>query len=284
MAGKFSTRLNSLGAHNMAELIFDDGTPTTSPDLDGGFRGLILRGLKTEPVGYCAPIPPANIPLTPRGEWPDLIKQGEADKSFLSHIRDRGNFGGVMPSLDQNGQGFCWAYGTANAISLLRAKAHQPYARLSAHAIGCKVKNFRDEGGWGALSLEFTLANGCPDVAHWKEKSMSRTNDTPETWANAKLYMPDEGFVDLASPVYNRDLTFDQVMTCLLERIPVVCDFDWWGHCVCACDPVEVSPGQFGVRIWNSWGDSWSQNGMGVLTGSKAIPNNAVAPTTVLAS
>lgn len=267
----------------MPELIFDDSTPILTPDLQSGFKGLVPRDLVLQPVGYAASIPPANIPLIPRTEWSARIKEGEATQSFLSHIRNRGNNGGVMPSLDQNGVGYCWAYGTTNAISLLRAKQGEPYVRLSGHAIGCKVKNFRDEGGWGALSLDFAFQNGVPSVEAWPEKSMSRSNDTTATWANAALYKPDEGFVDLASPVYNRDLTFDQVMTCLLNRVPVICDFDWWGHCVCACDPVETSPGQFGVRIWNSWGDSWSQNGMGVLVGSKAIPNNAVAPTTTVA-
>ena len=38
------------------------------------------------------------------------------------------------------------------------------------------------------------------------------------------------------------------------------------------------------LRILNSWGDSWSDNGTGVLSGSKAIPDGAVAPSNVLAA
>lgn len=264
-------------------MIINDSMPVTAPELNAGFRGLRPRDPINQPVGYAAAIPPANIELIPQSEWSRLIKEGEASKSFLSHIRDRGNNGGPIQSLDQNGQGYCWSYGTAAAVTLLRAKANLPHVRLSAHAVACKIKNFRDEGGWGALSLDFALVNGYPSVEAWPEKSMSRSYDTPATWADAAKYRPDEGFVDLASAVYDRDLSFAQTITCLLRRVPVVVDLDWWGHCVVACDPVETSPGQFGIRIWNSWSDSWGERGMGVLAGNKAIPSNAVAPTTTIA-
>lgn len=257
----------------MSELIIGDDSVNPS----GGFGGLVPRDPVAQRVGYCAAIPPADIPLIPRSEWSARIKSMEASKSRLSDIRDRAG----IPSLNQNGQGYCWAYAVVIAMMLLRAKAGQPYVRLSAHAIGCKIKNFRDEGGWGALALDFAIEHGCPSVEAWPEQSMSRQNDTPATWADAAKYKPDEGFADLASAVYDRDLSFDQTMTLLLNRIPVVADFDHWGHAVCLCDPVEVSPGQYGVRLWNSWGDSWGTRGMGVLAGNKAIPSNAVAPTTI---
>ncbi len=180
------------------------------------------------------------------------------------------------------------------------------YMQLSGHAVGCKVKNFRDEGGWGALSLEFALSNGIPDTAHWKEKSMSRSYDTPETWANAKLYMPVVVVQDLASPVYDRNLSYGQQLTVLLNGGFTVDDYDWWGHCVMGCDAVNgatqrgitraesgkllmlqefdlvwgmndpVTQG-IGKRFRNSWTDSYGDKGYAVLTGSKAVANNSVA-------
>jgi len=39
---------------------------------------------------------------------------------------------------------------------------------------------------------------------------------------------------------------------------------------------VEIEAGSFGVRLPNSWGPNWSDNGYGVLRGSKAIPDAAV--------
>ncbi len=71
-------------------------------------------------------------------------------------------------------------------------------------------------------------------------------------------------------------MTFDMVMSCLLGRIPCALDFNWWGHSVMGCDPVEVERNSFGIRIRNSWRDSWGDRGFSVLRGSKAIPNGAV--------
>jgi len=63
----------------------------------------------------------------------------------------------------------------------------------------------------------------------------------------------------------------------LLQRIPCALDFYWWSHSVAGLDPEEVEPGSFGIRIWNSWTDGWSENGTAVLRGDKALPNGAVA-------
>jgi hypothetical protein len=73
------------------------------------------------------------------------------------------------------------------------------------------------------------------------------------------------------------------MMTLLLMKIPVVIDLNWWGHCVVALDAEEIERGSFGPLIWNSWTDSWGENGTAVLQGSKGIPDNAVAPRAITA-
>lgn len=263
-----------IGDHNWREHVGD-------AIVDGKVmrRGLIPRNYHSHPVGfYGAKEQALDIPLIPRSEWSERIRDMEATKSRLSDIRDRGMFGQPMPSTDQNGRGYCWFHSGTSAVLLIRARDNQPYVDLSAYAGACIIKNYRDEGGWGAQGLDWIVENGIPDSKYWPQRSVSRSNDTPEMRANAKLHRVTEGWADLAKPQYDRNLTFDQMATCLLCRIPVITDFNWWGHSVCACDLVETSPGQFGVRIWNSWGDSWSDRGMGVLSGSKAIPNGATAP------
>ena len=266
------------------ELIIDDDNWRQFVDyrVDGQMmsKGLVERDYTKNPVGCysSAPAWSPDAPTIPRSEWSDRIKEMERTKSRLSDLRMIGNGGRPIPSLDQNGQGYCWAYSTTAAMMMLRLKQGLPYVRLSAHAVGCKVKGFRDQGGWSAQSLDFITKHGVPSVEFWAEKSMSRSHDNERTWENAARHKPTEGWVELSAPIYDRDLTFDQVMTCLLSRIPVPSDFNWWGHAVVALDPVEVERGSFGIRIWNSWRDSWGTLGMGVLRGSKAIPDNAVAP------
>lgn len=276
----------SVGAH---ELVIDDGNweQFVEPEVDGHqvHRGLVPRDLVRQPVGsspmgYDA----VDMRLIPRSEWSARIKEMEASKSRLSDIRRTAVAGGPIPALDQNGQGFCWAYSTGMSIMLARAVGNQHYVRLSPHAVACKIKGFRDQGGWAALSMEFACRYGYPGDEYWPQQSMSRQYDNEKTWNNALLHQVTEGWWDLGQKVYDRNLTFDQVMTLLLCRVPVALDYNWWGHSVCGMDPVEVEPGSFGIRILNSWSDKWGNMGEAVLSGSKAVPNGAVAPRVVDAS
>ena len=274
---------------NPNELVINDGNYQRylDPAVNGEkvARGLIPRNYAQHPVGSgLGAVAGLTIPLIPRSEWSARIKEMEEAKTRLSDYRRIGNNGLPIPSLDQNGQGFCWAYSTGMALMMSRMMSNQPYVRLSPHAVACKIKGFRDEGGWGALSMEFAVKNGYPSDKFWPQKSMSRSYDTLTVWGNAEKHRVQEGYWDLDAKVYDRNLTFDQVMTCLMMRIPIVGDFNWWGHSVCLLDPVEVEPGSFGVRIINSWTDNWGNLGEGVLQGNKAIPDGAVAPRVTTAS
>lgn len=301
--------MSAIEMHRPGELVIGDHNwqDHVSPVVDGErkSRGLIPRDYSAHPVGYYAaakPMRSVNIPLIPRAEWPERIREMTANKSRLSDIRRRsGPNGGHIPSLDQDGWGYCWNHSAAMAVMLRRAAANLPYARLSAFFIGCLIKNYRDEGGWGALALDFIQKNGIPDVDHWPEKAHDRKYDTPECRANALLHVVTEGFVDLEADVYDRNLSEDQNMTLLLSRVPVIGDFNWWSHSVCLMDPtmneqptealpdigsldlndqndLKVYGDTFGKRGINSWTDSYGNLGEFVLTGSKAITNGAVAP------
>lgn len=268
----------------MPDFIIDD--EFTYPELFTRPRGLEKRDYDTVKMGQYKSSKQwdMNIPTIPKNEWSDRIKAMELSKSRLSDLRNVGDNGNPIPSLDQNGQGFCWAYSTASCIMLLRAAANMPYVRLSPHAVACKIYNFRDRGAWGALSMEFMSESGIPDEKYWPQQSMSRQYDTPETWENAKKFRITEGWMDLNLAAYDRELSFAQVATCLLTRIPVVLDYNWWGHSVAGMDLVETSPNNFGIRILNSYGDSWGDNGTAVLVGDKAIPDGACSARTMIAS
>jgi hypothetical protein len=242
-----------------------------SPEVEGEkkARGLIPRPYKTCPVGYLPCAKPFDLPLIPQSEWQDRLDQQVKNKSQLSDVRNRGMNGSPIPSRDQNGRGYCWFHSGTSANLIVRAANNQPYADLSAYAGACIIKNYRDEGGWGSEGIEWQAENGCPTSQFWPQQGTSRSYDTPEMRANAKLHRVSE-WMDLEP---NNKA---QLVTCLLLGIPVVVDFNWWSHSVCAIDLVSLSP--FRIRIWNSWGDSWSENGTGVLEGSKASPDGQIAP------
>lgn len=263
----------------MSEIIINDDNwqAFVNPVVDGEQRmmGLIPRDYDQCPVGYLSCAKPFDLPLIPESEWEDRLQARIAAKAQLSDVRNRGKFGQPMPSTDQNGKGYCWAHSSTSAVLIVRAMEGQPYVDLSAYAVACVIKNFRDQGGWGSQSLEFIAERGIPSSHYWPQKSMKRENDNPETWGNAKLHRVTE-WMDMEPN--NKQ----QLVTCLLSGIPVVSDFNWWGHSVCTLDLVSIKP--FKTRIWNSWSDQWSDNGMGILEGGKAVPNGMIAPRVVAAS
>jgi len=213
---------------------------------------------------------PAEITLIPQSEWSARIKELEETQSRLSDIR------GNIPSLDQGSNGYCWAHSTVHALTLVRQIANQPYVPLSAYMVAAIIKDGKNEGGWCGLSAKFLQEVGVAPQSSWPQGNRDTRLDTPLVRALAANHKVLEGWDDFSQPVWDQQLSFNQVMTLLLTRTPVALDFNWWGHSVCGLDPVEVEPGSFGIRIWNSWGDSWGTRGMGVLRGTQAIPNAAV--------
>jgi len=261
----------------MAELILDDSTPSSVLFPRTHARGAIPRDYATDPVEMFAP--PTDMPLIPRSEWSARIKEQKENKSRLSDVRNRGNNGSAVPSLDQGQVGYCWAHSTTHATMIVRMLMGLPYVPLSAYAVAATIKNGRDEGGWCGLSAKFLREKGVPAQSFWPQgdRNYAKYQSNQAVWDNAKLHRTTEDWVDLTRQVYDQSLTFDQLATCLLMGTPCAVDLNWWGHSVCALDLEEVEPNSFGIRIWNSWGDGWSENGTGILRGNKAVPDGAVA-------
>lgn len=259
----------------MPPLIIDDSTKDHIHSPRGVGKGYVERDYELYPVEMFAE--PKEIPLIPRSDWDAIIDEQEEQQSSLEHIWFRKGY----HHLDQNGQGFCWAYSGAHAIMAARARDNQPYERLSAHAVACKIMDFRDKGAWCGLSAKFFLENGCPTVAKWPEKSMSRAHDNPATWEEAARFKVTENYVDLTRPVWGQNLTFDQIMSCLLQNIPVQLDFNWWGHSVCGIRAARIERGSYGPRIVNSW-PKWGDRGFATLQGNRGIPDGAVATRAVI--
>jgi hypothetical protein len=263
-------------------------------------RGLVPRDYAQYPQTMFDP--PSQMPLYPRSEWSQRIKEKVANKAQISDVLLAAN----IPSTDQNGHGYCWAYSVTGCVIAQRALANMPYARLNAHAVAAIIKKGRDEGGWCGLSAQFIRQYGVPTFDHWPEHSRDVKNDTPEMRANAALHRVTEEWVDIAQQPYDQNLTFEQMATCLLNNDPCALDFNHWSHSVLGCDLAETAASdlrnQFGKqmlthdlreltrimdicgygdslfcpRIRNSWTDSWGQKGFGVLAGSKGIPNGAL--------
>lgn len=252
----------------MSDLIIHDGNYQDVLHPDG--YGLVPRDFAAQPHGSLMYAKAFDLPLIPESEWESRLAAQKAAKAQLSDIRNKGMNGQPIPARDQGNQGYCWAHSTVSAMLLSRAAANQPYADLSAYAIACMIKNFRNQGGWCGESVQFATEKGCPTSATWPQQSKDRSlANNPAVWEDAKKHVVTE-WMDLDPQNMKA-----QLVTCLLLGIPVASDFNWWSHSVCTIDLVSINP--FQTRILNSWGSGWKENGTGILEGRRAVPNDAIA-------
>lgn len=236
-------------------------------------RGLLPRDYSVHPLGATGFTAPFDVPNIPRSEWPARIEELERTKSRLSDIADAADH----KCLDQNGTNYCWANGPVYCVELVRLAQGLPLVYLSPASVAGPIKGYRNVGGWGTEALEYIVQHGIVPVEMWPPNSRDSSLHTAEAKQRALDFKVTEWY-DLRS----RD--FDQLMTCLLLRIPVAVGYNWWGHEVAAIDPVVISSGKFGVKIRNSWGMGYGDRGYAVLAEGKATPDDAVAPRVIVPS
>lgn len=205
------------------------------------------------------------LSLIPESEWQGLINKRKAAKAGISNLL-------YFPPLNQDGTNYCWCNAVVNLMRITRAQAGLPFVDLSPASVAAPVKGFRNEGGWGQEALAYIRDTGVADVAHWPPNAISRQYLNDATKENYKLYRATE-WAEL------EPRNFNQLVSCLLQDVPVAIGLNWWRHEVTAVD-VDYVNGAYVILIWNSWGDWGEANSRGVkgfgwLTKAKANPDDA---------
>jgi hypothetical protein len=188
--GAGSGREHAVGAQEIRgtvvpELIIDDSTGSDrlfNVVINGERKG---RGHDPSQVRRFMFDPPSAMPVIPRSEWSDRIKQKIATKSQISDrlLRDG------IPSLDQGPVGYCWAHSTTGAVQAQRALAGQPYVPLSAYAIAATIKHGRRRGRLVRPVCAVRPREGHPvSVAVAAGRPQLPQYDRPEVWENAALH------------------------------------------------------------------------------------------------
>lgn len=246
------------------EIITDQNYTRYQNDTDtGGMRGYIPRDFSEHPLygSYDA----YSEPLIPRSEMKDRIEYRVKTKtSLLDTFREK-----KVPILNQKNLGYCWVYGVVGGMMMVRAKSNLPTIGLSATSAGAKIKDYRNVGGWGEQAIKGIDKYGVSTFNYWPEAKLDRSLDTPEQRANAELHK----FTEVEELKSN---SIDHVLTALLNNHPVTLALNWWRHLVYALD-VVYDRGKLMVLIANSWGDDWSDGGLGLLDLSRATPHEAFA-------
>lgn len=236
-----------------AELdVFETDIPMSNlsaPTLENGWaKGFKPRNYSVHPQGSLSYAAPFSLPTIPRSEWADRIKAMAESKTRLSDLWERDGLG----VLNQGNVGYCHAFSCAMGVMLMRSAMGLPYEELSASSVAGPITGFRNEGAYIFDDLKRSVKYG---FATTKTYPMLTTDNhwTPEAEADAAQHKVTEWWD-------GENRNFDQVMTCLLSRIPVCVGLNWWGHAVTYVDPVMVN-GRFGVDGLNSWSTDWSYGG-----------------------
>jgi hypothetical protein len=245
--------------------------------LPGKRTGLIPRDYKSHPPGYlaCAPVA-ADDWLVPESEWADRLADQQANKTSLWDLREAHY--DVLKSLDQNGYGLCWAFSSTKATMYTRVRMNEPGLVLSAWYVAGKINGWRDEGGWGASSLEFISKTGIPTMDKCPKYSSGSVASDAEQ--NAGLHKVPEWWDGTEDRDQNRAI---MISAFLLGLAPVI-DLNWLSHSMAGCCLKSIDP----LEVWcdNSWGDvdQYGPKGIYTLKGSKAIPDSIVVPRVTLPS
>jgi hypothetical protein len=261
---------------NWREHIGDGGViPADHPHSGGEVRicGTIPRRSIYGSLPYAEPMPKTD--LIPRTLWPDMIRDGEREQTFLSHLLARNQ----IPCLDQDGLPYCHAFSPAAALMGLRAFHGLPFVLLSAGSIGGPATGYVARGAAIEDDLEVIVTRGAASVEYVPMMQVSKSGWKPGAEENALLHRVTEWY-DLGGT----GRMFDEVMTLLLKRIPVCVGLNWWAHAVTYFDPVITPSGRFGVRFRNSWGGDYGDDGYAVLEEGRGTPDDAYAPRTMFLS
>lgn len=236
--------------------------------------GYIQRDYQSHPSGYlaCAPSAPDSW-LVPENEWEERLKEQKAQRASLLDLRNR--YYDVLKSLNQTTHPLCWGFSTTKACMYTIAKMGE-LAVLSPWYIAGKSNGWRNEGGWGAMSLGQVEKGGavemidCPDF--------NRKYDTPENAAKAKTRRVIEWYDGSEDRDRNRAI---MVSAFLLGLAPVL-DYNDIGHSMAGCYLESINP--FVLLCDNSWGeiDQYGPRGLYKKTGNHAISDGVVVPRVVI--
>lgn len=240
--------------NNVDRLCGPDGS--AAYEFGGHVRVLNFRP-PVDPYGKCRSARADAFELIQREAWQDLCSQKDREKSWLLDI-----LGDVLQVQDQNGLGYCHAYGTVAEMEGAFVLAGYPYEQLSAESVGGPVTGWINEGADPSDDLAQAIKGGACLQSFMDRPHSLNWRAWKEGWQQDALSRRVLEADDLRIP----GKQFDAIVTCCLLNRMVGLGYMWWGHFVHGVYKVRHVNSRWEVLLRNSWGTSYGDNGYFWLT------------------
>ena len=202
-----------------------------------------------------------GIPLIDPDDWDDWIQHQEDDQSTIEDLCREFD----LACLNQGSTNYCWVNAPTHCAEIVRLQQTGQVYSYSPASCGAPIKNFRNIGGWGSQALARMKVHGINESKDWPDNAISRRHFTDENKAKAKANIVLEWYV-LNS--------WEERVSCILQGFPTADGYNWWRHEVTG---VGIAKRSHDLRIRNSWGMGWGNDGFAWLKGSRKHANDSVA-------
>lgn len=220
--------------------------------------GFIDRDFEEEPFGSV--VPEYSGETYPRDIWRDLIAEQDERKCSPFHAFRSAS----CPIFSQAKTKYCWCFGLVQGVAVALAQSgydESPPLHLSASYPAQLYKNYRNVGGWAMQAVKAVQEHGIPTVQVFPEALISRSQSQRQSVKKSAQKYGIAQYEEIPS----RD--FSAAFSSLIapDCSPVTLGLSWWGHLVLGIKGVYEKGKGYGILIVNSWGKSWSGDGMQVL-------------------
>lgn len=226
------------------------------PNLDGG-TGYVERDFSEFPLNpfeFCAA--PSFKALTLK----ELVEIAKEKKAKRERIIDKADAAGSKVK-NQGRSSYCWIHAPVRGMELRYIVQGGKLKTLSAFWAGARIKNGRNQGGWGLQGAKYLHDYGtCLESMH--APGDFDVNRDPATVANAAKHQ-----IATWNDIDPQDRLLIATAVLVYER-PVTVGIPAWTHEVAITfyEPNERGD-DIDEGIDNSWGQGWGDNGRGILKG-----------------
>ena len=255
---------------------------TDTSMITDGPRGLIPRDYRSVGHGSLPCAAPMDMPVFSRKEIVGRVRQREVVGSTLRQLCRES---GLSPK-NQGQTNLCWSNSSVHAAEVFRVAQGQPVVSLSAASVAAPITGYADVGAWPTQSLQYMVDHGAVPESLWPNNDVTTKRwSTPQANATRERFRIREWYDAIDGDRMDAEERFLRAATLLVLGFPCSVAYNWMRHAITLID-VIIQPGttdQLGFFAHNS-GYGRDANGFMTLVGSRAVPDECLAPRSVTAS